>query len=289
MIAKYVWSLREKMMRKFYDEFSARNACPPPIDIELSHLPPVSIGSFFMCDGQPAAQLSKIIAADNGKYYLGKKDTPFPKNLFPERLTKPNNEEFDKWFHSINNRFGFVGKSNSEDTGSQFYGLKTYNCCGMMFRNFLEVFFRAWRITIPKVHWILDPNDPRQLVNELYQYVLAHYRSAFIYCWQSWGKRDDKVPTPSDIHKYMLSRSKECPFRLAVILQLLYADITKLMKMAAKVGKRGSVDIFLTCLRFAMHLWATTHAVDYVRLGWDMLILMHCASPALKSLYAGCW
>ena len=100
------------------------------------------------------------------------------------------------------------------------------------------------------------------------------------------GKNKDNVPSVADVHKFMIERAKDCPYRQAVLLEIRYGEISKLMRMSAKVGDRGSVDLFLTAVRFAMTLWATTHAVDYVRLGTDILVFMECASPAVKELYA---
>lgn len=42
----------------------------------------------------------------------------------------------------------------------------------------------------------------------------------------------------------------------------------------------------MTAIRFLLTLWDTTHAIEYVRLGRDMLMFMRCSSPAIKELYA---
>ena len=81
------------------------------------------------------------------------------------------------------------------------------------------------------------PSDPRQLENKLYQYVLAHYQSMFLYYWLSWGKKNDQIPTPSDVHKYIFDRANGCPFRQAVLIELWYPKISKLMQISARVGK----------------------------------------------------
>ena len=57
--------------------------------------------------------------------------------------------------------------------------------------------------------------------------------------------------------------------------------------MSARIGERGSLELFLTAVRFALPIWATTHAVEYVRLGVNLLSMMRCASPALLALYKG--
>ena len=146
-----------------------------------------------MCDGQPAATLSSVVAADNRRFYLDDADDeelPFDLDaLFPHRKSN-STSEFSKWFCRINLQCGFlgVGKHNSIFDG-KFMALpggfhatmKTHNCRGMMFGNIVHNFFGAWRDTHAKVNWILFPKDPRQLENELPQYILSHYRSAFMY------------------------------------------------------------------------------------------------------------
>jgi hypothetical protein len=84
----------------------------------------------------------------------------------------------------------------------------------------------------------------------------------------------------------MLDRAENSPPRQAVLLQLRYAEISKILNMSARKGKRGSVNHFVSALRFGLTIWSVTHAVEYVRLATDLLVMMHCASPALKALYA---
>ena len=112
--------------------------------------------------------------------------------------------------------------------------LKLHNCGEMMFGNFLTCFFSAWRDTINKVNWILYPSDPRQLENELPQYILAH------------------------------------SLLTGLLIQLRYGSISKMMLMSYKLGERGDVELFMTTVRFGLTLWASAHAVDYVRLGNDL-------------------
>ena len=112
-ILHYVWSVRKKVLTDWYKEYEKEHMHPPPLDIDISELPPAYVGAIFMCDGQPAAKISSIIAADNRSFYLGKTDATFPDELFPDESDKDKNTEFDEWFHAINSHFGFVGKSHS--------------------------------------------------------------------------------------------------------------------------------------------------------------------------------
>lgn len=62
-------------------------------------------GTFFMCDGQPAAQLSAMIAADNNKYYTGNVDVHLP-DYFPDSESDHSNTAFNKWFKTVDARVG---------------------------------------------------------------------------------------------------------------------------------------------------------------------------------------
>jgi len=68
--------------------------------------------------------------------------------------------------------------------GAFHAGMKLHNCNGMVFENILFKLMSVWRSSEAKVRCILFPFDPRQLENELPQYITAHYRSAFLYCWE---------------------------------------------------------------------------------------------------------
>ena len=100
-ILHYVWSVRKKVLTDWYKEYEKEHMHPPPLDIDISELPPAYVGAIFMCDGQPAAKISSIIAADNRSFYLGKTDATFPDELFPDESDKDKNTEFDEWFHAI--------------------------------------------------------------------------------------------------------------------------------------------------------------------------------------------
>ena len=300
MILEYVNNTRRMVLEKFYKEYEEKNGVPPPADIGISELPPASLGAIFMCDGQPAAKIASIIAADNRKFYLNKDDGNFPDEHFPDDDSGKVKTDFDKWFIAINSQYGFLGKAHSKGgKSSRFCGktyafpgafhscLKLHNCCGLMFSNFLSHFFAAWRDTPNKVKWILYPSDPRQLESELPYYIQAHYRSAFVWLWEyKGGPATATRPSASEVHRYMLKRANDCPLRQAVLIHLRYGEVSKMMRMSYKLGKRGCVKTFLTAVRFGLTLWATAHATDYVRLGLDLLQFMHCASPAMKKIYA---
>ena len=55
-------------------------------------------------DNQPAVQISALIAADYGKFYLGREDTKsLTDDLFPVDASNSQATSFDTWLYSIDN------------------------------------------------------------------------------------------------------------------------------------------------------------------------------------------
>ncbi|EJK60908.1 hypothetical protein THAOC_18675 [Thalassiosira oceanica] len=99
------------------------------------------------------------------------------------------------------------------------------------------------------------------------------------------GKSPSRKPTPVEVHRYMLRRAKDSPFRQAILLHLRFAEVVKILRVSAKTGPRGCVDTFLSAVRLSLPIFAMTHAKDYVRLACDLLIFMKCASPSMRKLF----
>ena len=71
MTAQYTMNVWRKTMQKWYENYVESNAAPPPTHISIQELPPAIIGAILICDGQPAANVSSVIAADNMKLSVG--------------------------------------------------------------------------------------------------------------------------------------------------------------------------------------------------------------------------
>eukprot|EP00986_Skeletonema_menzelii_P002100 scaffold575_cov121-Skeletonema_menzelii.AAC.1 len=281
-IMDFVWECRTTLLRKSREE-------------EPDFRPAAEIGCFLMCDGQPAHQITKLIAQDNRNFYLSDNNKVqhinYDEDDSDEDDLQPYIERLDGYSYGEDTKV----KSKYHDKIFVSFGvfhatLKMHNCRGLMFVTMLDEFFSSFRNTPNRRKWVIFPSDPRQLEDELPQIICAHYASAFINCWED-GKtkgiyRDGEYPSVKDVHKYMLGRAAKYPFLKAVLNDIRYAEIAKMMKMSAKIGKRGSVDLWLTSVRFALTLWSTTHATEYVRLGCELLRCWHCFSPAEKQLYS---
>ena len=155
MIAQYTVNVRRIVVKQWYDLYTSRHGQPPPNDIPLHELPPASIGAIFMCDGQPAANLSSVIAADNMRYYRGRDVDPEMLDLleiFPHHKNNDKGSAFDRWFEKMNQRVGYLGKGRRSSIlfgkfmalpGAFHAGMKLHNCCSIMFGNFAKQFFAS--------------------------------------------------------------------------------------------------------------------------------------------------
>lgn len=63
------------------------------------------------------------------------------------------------------------------------------------------------------------------------------------------------------------------------------AELAKVMKMSERIGDRGSVSLFMSCVRLMMPLFSVTHKTDYMRLCCNLLLWWHCASPVEQRLF----
>ena len=198
------------------------------------------------CDGQPAVAMRRILAAD-AQSGSGR--------LYPE-----------SFFFSF---------------GGMHTVMKALNASGEYFQELLKDVWSAFRDTWEKVQWILFPSDPGQREVEYSWCLLAHYAVAAINLRQHKGMDVSAV----EVNGFMLQRAKEYPLCAMVLLEIRVGTILKLMHNSEKIGKRGSVSMFLTAIRLIMPLFAVTHKTDYMFLCQDLLKWYYCASPALRKIY----
>ena len=161
--------------------------------------------------------------------------------------------------------------------------MKILNANGELFEDVLRDFVSAWRNTIDKQNWFLWPTDPRQRKMEQPILALAHNVVAAVNLSESRGGADVSAV---EVYEFMLERAKEYPICMLVLLEQRLAAIAKMMENASRIGERGSVELFLTAVKFAMRVFAMTHKTDYMRLTCNILLWWHCASDLQKKLYS---
>jgi len=159
--------------------------------------------------------------------------------------------------------------------------MKFLNASGEYFEELLTHFFSVFRDSIDRVKWILHPSDPRQREEEYPWYALAMYHSAH----KALVAHLNRPVSAVEVNTYMLERAQEYPICALVLLELRIGEIGKLMRNSERIGKRGSVQLFLTAVKLALPLFALTNKSDYVFLCTNLLKWYHCASPAQRKIY----
>jgi hypothetical protein len=69
------------------------------------------------------------------------------------------------------------------------------------------------------------------------------------------GNDRNNVPPAADVHRHMLRTAKQSPYHQyqAVLLELRYTEITKLMRMSAEVRDPSTAEkLYMSAIRFAL-------------------------------------
>jgi len=202
-------------------------------------------GAYPVMDGQPANQAQIQIAADRWR-------------------------RIPRWNGHIHAIFG------------PFHALlKTFNAIGDLFANIIPWLIEIYRISAKRQDWYAHPGDSRQLEAEYPQILTFIYGSAA----KHLADYLQRSPSVFEINQHMMNRAKKYPFCMVIVLYTRFAEVTKMMRKAESLGERGCVELYFTCLRFALPLFAMTHKTDYVRLINDYFVKWHCVSPAFKEIY----
>ena len=160
--------------------------------------------------------------------------------------------------------------------GGFHFMMEVLSMRGRLSRGFTSFFARKWRTAEPSMMWIYLIRDPNDALREWREYLLVHYKIA---------AEAAETTDPIDVHRYMIDRAVEIPTCMAVLLDLRLLEIVFMIRDSEKTGKLGDVPLFLTCLRFALPIFAITHAINYCHLVCDFLEWYKLASDAEKILF----
>ena len=147
---------------------------------------------------------------------------------------------------------------------------------GRFSRSYTSFFARRWRPKEPQLDWIYVIRDPNEALHEWREYLLAHYRAA---------AEESGTTDPVQIHEYMLKRSVEIPICMAVLLDLRLLEILFMIRDSEKAGTHGDLQMFLSCLRLSLPLFAVAHATNYIHLVCELLEWFQLASDAERILF----
>jgi hypothetical protein len=91
--------------------------------------------------------------------------------------------------------------------GDFHFALEFHRMRGRFFDEDFGYFVSKWRTTPGKQKWILEPLDPNDLEDELYEYMLAHYRCAVDCLAEIKGS----TLSPAQINEHMLEGASNFP------------------------------------------------------------------------------
>jgi hypothetical protein len=180
-----------------------------------------------------------------------------------------------------------ISNGNFTYENTEFFGgglhwmMEAINMRGKLSYSIFEYWGKLWRSTEARYNWIVAVSDPRDAMNELPQYVLAHYRVAADE-YKAINRRDGSA---KEIHNHMLERAQEYPIVLAILVDIQMIEIILLFRDAEKSGSFGSVEMFLSAIRLSLPFMAAAHAYRYVRIGCDFLDWYRFASEAEKIIF----
>jgi hypothetical protein len=217
-ILDYSESLRQKVLEAWNDsEHNVPGAKRPLAE---------TIGSIFVCDGQPAAKFADHIAQDNL--------LPIPKYSGKIRC-------FFGAFHCV---------------------MKLQNSVGFMFGDVFKTAFSTYRKSDPRIKHIQFPFNNRQRSKEGPEFNRALYGSAAKHYSNHYGVR----PSPKQLNDFMLHCAQEYPECMLLLQYSCWVEIEKMMRISEREGEHGNVDLFIASLKLALRIFAATHKTDYVRL-----------------------
>ncbi len=92
-----------------------------------------------------------------------------------------------------------------------------------------------------------------------------------------------KTFSPCDLVDFMINRATEEPIAFCILIELRFAEVIFMLHQSEKESQS---NLFMSCLRFLLPLYASSHATKYVSMVTDFLVEWHCMSAAEKIVWA---
>lgn len=89
--------------------------------------------------------------------------------------------------------------------------------------------------------------------------------------------------SPCDLVDFMINRALEEPIAFCILIELRFAEVIFMLHQSEKESRS---DLFMSCLRLLLPLYASSHATKYVSMVTDFLVEWYCMSTAEKILWA---
>ena len=135
---------------------------------------------------------------------------------------------------------------------------------------------KQWRKSSQRLDWALNCPDPKDIFNELYQYVVGMTRNL---CDQV-GDQDNR-----SIYSHQLARAKQYPICFMFLIHLKFSTIILMLQDSWRSGDHGDVSQYLTCLRYLIRLESISNAPKYLHMNTHFLKWYECSSTCLKKIF----
>lgn len=160
--------------------------------------------------------------------------------------------------------------------------LEIYRMKNKLSQDIFGFFVGKWR-SGGAIKWIMEPSDPNDLENELYQYVAAHYCAA-AFCLKKINsiENDGDRISPVDVNMHMIDQAESYPLCMATLLDLRFAEVSIMVRDSEK---SNNVDIFVASIQLVLPLFTVIHVVKYVRICTEFLQWWETASNAMQLVF----
>ena len=148
----------------------------------------------------------------------------------------------------------------------------------------LGTFVNAWRPSEGKAKFILSPGDPTQCLAEFAEYQFAHFTNCARLAAEAHDP-DDGPFTAQSAFEYRLSRARQCPLAMIVLLELEFTQACYMMCDAERVMPQGNFPLFERAQHIMTLLLSVTNATGYMRLHTDERRRWSVASEAERLVH----
>jgi hypothetical protein len=150
---------------------------------------------------------------------------------------------------SLENIYWWSGNFHLKMNGYRSLNMK-------LFRDVLKLAVSRWRPTTHSFEYLIHCNDPRDVEDEMFQYLCAHYRNAADKLEVIKGRK----VSAKEIHKHMLERAKAHPLCMAFYIHNNFLEVLLMLRDSEKSGDRGDVELAMSAQRFLLIVFAAAHA-----------------------------
>lgn len=130
--------------------------------------------------------------------------------------------------------------------------------------------------------WVLEPGDPSQALEEMYEATSA----LLVKACRETAKIANGPVSAIDVYDHMVKCASEDPTEFVIFMEMQFVEVIMMLCDSENTGDGGcDPDLFRTAMRLSLFLLATTNCFKYVQIVSEYLIWWHCASDADRLIW----